>query len=115
MRSYNLCNLRNLRLLFILLMLVAQQVVDRLHWIECRQGHLDEDSRPVAHSTIPQAWQLQCLQLLTTLRLLRNEASGYVDILRQVESVAFVVLDSADEVNRIEVCALREHLHIFLV
>ena len=36
-----------------LLMLFAEQVVDGLYRVEGTEWHLHEDSRPVAHGTIP--------------------------------------------------------------
>lgn len=48
-------------------MLLTQQVVDSLNGIECTEGYFYEDSVPVAHRTIPQSRQLQCLQLLAAL------------------------------------------------
>ena len=43
------------------LMLVAEQIVNSLHWIECAQRNLYEYGVPVAHRTIPETWQLQGL------------------------------------------------------
>ena len=37
-------------------MLVAKEIVDGLHRIECAEGNLYEDGAPVAHGTIPQTW-----------------------------------------------------------
>ena len=96
-------------------MLVAEKVVDGLDGIEGSQGNLNENGRPVAHGTIPESGQLKSLELLAALGLLRDEASGLVDIVGQIEGLALIVLDGADEVDRIEVGALGEHLHILLV
>ena len=55
--DYSTINPSLSRLGFIfLLMLVAQKVVDGLHWIEGAEGHFDEDGRPVAHGSIPKTW-----------------------------------------------------------
>ena len=51
------------------LMLVAEQIVDGLHWVECAERNLYEYSVPVAHRTIPETWQLKCLEVLTVLAL----------------------------------------------
>jgi hypothetical protein len=48
-------------------MLFAQQVVNGLNGIEGAQGNLDKYGAPVAHSTIPQTWQLESLELFTSL------------------------------------------------
>ena len=46
------------------LMLITQQVVDGLYWIESAQRNLYKDGVPIAHRTIPQTRQLQCLHAL---------------------------------------------------
>ena len=51
------------------LMLVAEQIVNGLHWVECTQRNFYEYGVPVAHRTIPETWQLQGLQVLTVLTL----------------------------------------------
>ena len=51
------------------LMLVAEQIVHGLHWVECAERNLYEYGIPVAHRTIPETWQLQGLQVLTVLAL----------------------------------------------
>ena len=96
-------------------MLVAQQVVDSLHGIERREGNLYEDCVPVAHGTVPQSRKLKGFQFLAVLRLARNKSCGRVYKVGQVEVVALVVLDGADEVYRVEVGSLDKHLLILLV
>lgn len=54
---------------YFLLMLLAQQVIYSLNRIEGAQWYLNKDGAPVAHSTVPQTWQLQSLQLLAALAL----------------------------------------------
>ena len=51
------------------LMLVAEQIVHGLHWIEGTERYLYEYGVPVAHRTIPETWQLQGLQVFTVLAL----------------------------------------------
>ena len=51
------------------LMLVAEQIVHGLHWVEGAERNLYEYGVPVAHRTIPETWQLQGLQVLTVLTL----------------------------------------------
>ena len=34
-------------------MLIAEQIVDRLHWVEGAEWHFHKDGAPVAHGTIP--------------------------------------------------------------
>ena len=84
-------------------MLFSQQIIHRLHRIERLNRHFHKDRVPVGHRTVPQARQLQRLQFLAVFRLLRDETGLRVYKLRQIEGIAFVVLDSADEVDRIKV------------
>ena len=51
----------------LLLVLIAQEVVHRLHGIEGGEGYLYEDGVPVAHGTIPQAGELERLERAATL------------------------------------------------
>ena len=46
------------------LMLVAEQIVHGLHWVEGAERNLYEYGVPVAHCTIPETWQLQGLSLI---------------------------------------------------
>ncbi len=97
---------------FFLLVLVAEEVVDRLYGVEGGEGNLNEDGVPVTHGTIPEAGELEGFQLLATLGLRRDETGGLIDEIGQVESVTLVVLHGADQVDGVEMGSLREHLHI---
>ena len=97
------------------LMLVAEQIVHGLHWVECAQRNLYEYSIPVAHSTIPETRQLQSLQVLTVLALAGDETGRWIYELRKIEGIALVILGSADEIYWVEMSTLGKHLHILLV
>ena len=97
------------------LMLVAEQIVDGLHWVESAQRNLYEYGVPVAHRTIPETWQLQGLQVLTVLALARDETGGWIYELRKIEGIALVILGCANEIYWVEVCTLGKHLHVLLV
>ena len=97
------------------LMLVAEQIVDGLHWVECAERNLYEYGVPVAHRTIPETWQLQGLQVLTVLALARDETGGWIYELRKIEGIALVILGCTDEIYWVEVSTLGKHLHILLV
>ena len=96
-------------------MLVAEQIVHGLHWVECTERNLYEYCIPVAHRTIPKTWQLECLQILTILTLAGDETGRWINELRKIEGIALVILGRADEIYRVEVSTLGEHLHILLV
>ena len=97
------------------LMLVAEQIVDGLHWVECAQRNLYEYSVPVAHRTIPETRQLQGLQILTVLALAGDETGRWINKLRKIEGISLIILGSSDEIYRVEVSSLDKHLHILLV
>ena len=97
------------------LMLVAEQIVHGLHWVEGAERNLYEYGVPVAHRTIPETWQLKCLEVLTVLALARDETGRWIYELRKIEGIALVILGSADEIYRVEVSTLGKHLHILLV
>lgn len=87
----------------LLLMLLAEQVVDRFDGIEGRDRHFDEDGVPAAHSAVPETRQLECEQFLTVFRLIGDKAGLRVDILRQIEGFAFVVAYRTNEIYGVEV------------
>ena len=51
------------------LMLVAEQIVNGLHRVECAQRNFYEYGVPVAHRTIPETWHLLGFEVLTVLTL----------------------------------------------
>ena len=97
------------------LMLVAEQIIHSLHWVECTERNLYEYGVPVAHSTIPETRQLQGLQILTVLALAGDETGRWINKLRKIEGIALVILGSADEIYWVEMSTLGKHLHILLV
>lgn len=99
----------------LLLVLVAQEVVDCLDRVECAERNVDEDGVPVAHGSIPESWEFECLEFFAVLALVGYESCLWVDVLGEVELLSLVVLDGADEVNGVEVSAVLEHLHVLLI
>ena len=97
------------------LMLIAEQIIHGLHRVEGAQRNLYEYGVPVAHRTIPETRQFECLQILTVLALAGDETGGWIYELRKIEGIALVILGSADEIYWIEVCTLGKHLHVLLV
>ena len=97
------------------LMLVAEQIIHGLHWVEGTQRNLNKYGVPVAHCTIPKTWQLECLEILTVLALAGYETGRWIYELREIEGIALVILGSADKIYRVEVSTLGKHLHILLV
>ena len=95
-----------------LLVLRTKQIVDSLDGIEGRERHFHHNGTPVAHRPIPKARQLQSFQFLAIFALVGDEARSRVNEVGKVELLSLIVSNCADEINRIEMRALREHLHI---
>ena len=93
-------------------MLRAQQIINSLYGVKGTQGNLYHQRIPVTHGTIPKSRQLQSLQLPATLALVRNEACSRIHIVRKIKLIALIVTHSTNQVHRIEVCTLCEHLHV---
>ena len=90
----------------------TKQVVDSLDRIECQEIDINEYRIPVGHSAIPKSWQLKSLEFLAILRLVRDESSLWIYILKKVEWLTVLILHSTNEINWIEVSALLEHCDI---
>ena len=54
-------------------MLLTQQIINSLNWVECADRNFYEYGVPIAHCAIPQARQLQCLKFLAVLTLRADE------------------------------------------
>ena len=87
-------------------MFLAQQIVYRLDRIKGFDRHLDKDRIPVTHRTVPQTGQFQRFQFAAVLALIGDKAGVLVHIVRQIELLAFIVLQRANQIHRIEVRAL---------
>ena len=80
-------------------MLLAQQIVNGLYGVEGRERNLHHQCVPVAHGTVPETGKFKCLECAAGLALEGDEACSGVNIFRQVELVALVVADAANEVH----------------
>ena len=98
-----------------LLMLFAIKVIDGLHGIERFEGYFHEHGAPVAHCAVPKSGQFKCLEFLAVLALVGDEACLRIHVVGQMEGLAVMVLDGADEVNGVEVGSLFEHGFLFSV
>ena len=58
-------------------MLGTEKIIDSFHRIESTERHFNHNGTPVAHSTVPQTWQLQSLQLLAALALVSLVVNGH--------------------------------------
>ena len=81
----------------------SEEVENDFHRVECCKRNFNEESVPVAHSSVPQTWKLKCLEFTALVALRADEACILVYILEKVEALAIVVMQTAYDVNRIEV------------
>ena len=94
------------------LVLRTQQVVDGLYGVECIEWDFHKNGVPIAHSSIPKARQFQCFQFAAALTLAADEAGVVVNVVGQMEVVAFIVAGGTNQVNWVEMCTLGKHLDI---
>ena len=81
----------------------TEEVKHHLNWVECFKRNLYEESVPVAHRTIPETWELEGLEFSTLIALRADESCIFVHILEEVEAFSLIVMEAADDVNRVEV------------
>lgn len=100
---------------FLSLMRLPQQVIHRLHWVECQDRDLYEDGDPVGHGTVPEAGELHGFQVATVFRLQGDEAGLRVNIFWEIERASLEILGGADQIDRVEVRGGAEHRFLLLV
>ena len=76
----------------------TEKVEDDLDWVEGLDGNLDEEGVPVAHGAVPEARKLESLELAALIALGADESGFLIDIVREIELLAAVVAQAADEV-----------------
>ena len=108
-----MCSLKDLKRL--VLVCRTEEVEDNLNRVECLERNLYEEGVPVAHGSVPQAWKLKCLELAALIALRADEACILIDILEEVEALALVVVEAADDVDRVEVGCRSECLTCMVV
>ena len=98
-----------------LLVFGPKQIVYRFYGIKCRQWNLYKYCIPVAHGAIPQARKFQSFQLFAVFALRTDKSSIMVNEIGQMESIATIVSDATNEVDRIEVCTFLKSLYVFCI
>ena len=81
----------------------TEEVQHHFHGIEGLEGNFHEERVPVAHGAVPQAGELESLELAALEALGADEAGFRIHMLEEVELAALVVAQAADEVHGIEV------------
>ena len=80
----------------------TKQVKHDLYRVECLKRDLNEECIPIAHGTIPKTWKFKSLELTTLVALGADESSILINILEKVETFPIIVMETAHNVNRIE-------------
>ena len=83
----------------------TEEVKNDLDRVECSERNLNEESVPVAHRTVPETWELKSLEFASLIALRADESSILIHILQKVEALALIVMETAYDVYRIEVCS----------
>ena len=81
----------------------TEKIKNNLYRVECLKRNLYKESIPVAHSTIPKSWKLKSLKLATLVALRADESRILINILEKIEALSLVVMETAYDINRIEV------------
>ena len=81
----------------------TEEVKHHLHRVECCERNLNEKCVPVAHCTVPETWKLESLKLTSLITLRADESCILVNILKKIEALSLIVVQTAYDVNRIEV------------
>ena len=95
-----------------LLMLRTEEVVHCLHGIECFEWNLDEDGVPIAHGAVPKAGEFKGQEFATVVRLFADETGRTVDISWKIELLSFVVAQTANQVDGVEMGTAFEHYSV---
>ena len=93
----------------------SEEIEDNLHRVECSERNLNEECVPVAHGAVPETWKLESLELASLIALRTDESCILVYILKKIEALSLIVMQTAYDVNRIEVCRRCEGIACMVV
>lgn len=93
----------------------AEEVVDGLDGVECRDGDFEEDCVPVAHGSVPQTGEFHRFEVFAVEGFGGYESGFVVDMGAEVIFVSVGVLYVAYEVDRVEMGCLFHHLDVLRV
>jgi hypothetical protein len=82
----------------------SEKIENDLYRVECSERNLDKECVPVAHGTVPEARKLESLEFASLVALRADESSILIYILKKIEALSLVVVETAYDINRIEVC-----------
>ena len=81
----------------------SEKIENDLYRVECSERNLDKKSIPVAHRSVPEARKLESLEFASLVALRADESSILIYILKKIEALSLVVVETAYDVNRVEV------------
>ena len=86
-------------------MLGTEEVHNSLDWCEGQYGHLNEEGQPFGHGTVPKSRKFHANHVFAVYALVGLETSVGVDKVSKVIFLTLAVLNAAEEVYGVEVCA----------
>ena len=84
----------------------TEEVENHLNRVECLERNFHEEGVPLAHRTVPQTWKLKSLEFTALVTLRADESGILVNILEEIEALALVVVQTAYDIDRIEVSGI---------
>ena len=81
----------------------SEKVKNDLYRVECSERNFYKECVPVAHSTVPEARKFKCLEFASLVALRADESSILIYILEKIEALSLVVVETAYDINWIEV------------
>jgi hypothetical protein len=81
----------------------SEKIKNNLHRVECSERNLDEKCIPVTHGAVPETRKFECLEFTSLIALRTDESSIFIYILKKIEALSLVVVETAYDVNRVEV------------
>ena len=88
----------------------SQKIKDNFNRIEGSERYLDKKSIPITHRSVPQSWKFECLQFPALIALGAYEACILIDIFQKIETLSLIVMETADDVHRIEMSCRRQSI-----
>ena len=94
----------------LLLMSGAEEVEDDFDWVEGLKWYFDEEGVPIAHGAVPESREFKRFEFAPLIALGADETGVAVHEFQQIEFAAHIVMDAADEIDRIEMPGMGENL-----
>ena len=83
----------------------SEEVENNLHRVECCERNLYKKCVPVAHRTVPETRKLESLEFASLVALRADESSILIYILKKIEALSLIVMQTAYDIYWVEVCS----------